>query len=240
LSIRSDGRDPDQSRPIKITPGFMPQAEGSALIETGGTKVICTASVENSVPSFRRGSGLGWITAEYSMLPRATNTRTSREVNRGRPGGRTFEIQRLIGRSLRAVVDMKKLGERAIFVDCDVIQADGGTRTAAITGGWVALALSLAQMAEYKMIPESPLNRYLAAVSVGVVDSVPMLDLCYEEDSRADVDMNVVMTSDDELVEVQATGEGKTFTRSGLDELLSLAEKGVGDLIAAQKAIVKL
>jgi ribonuclease PH len=238
--MRSDGRQADQARALKITPNYMPTAEGSALIEIGNTKVICTASVEEGVPSFRRGSGKGWITAEYSMLPRATSTRTQREVTRGRLGGRTQEIQRLIGRSLRGATDFNALGERTVMIDCDVIQADGGTRTASITGGWLALALAFRQMLDYKLIKKSPLNEYLAAISVGVVDGAPMLDLCYEEDSRADVDMNVVMTSAGEHVEVQATAEKGSFSRSQLDALLDLAAKGVGELVEAQRAIVTL
>ena len=189
---------------------------------------------------FLRGSGKGWVTAEYAMLPRATSTRTSREVTRGRVGGRTHEIQRLIGRSLRAVTNLQKLGERTIYVDCDVLQADGGTRTAAITGGWVALALALKQMVEFKMIRELPLTGHIAATSVGMVDGTAMLDLCYEEDSRAEVDMNVVMTSDDEFVEVQATAEGKVFSASQLQELLGLAASGIHDLIELQKQVVEI
>ena len=238
--MRSDGRQADQARDLKITPDFMPTAEGSVLIEIGNTKVICTASVEEGVPAFRRGSGKGWVTAEYSMLPRATSTRTQREVNRGRLGGRTSEIQRLIGRSLRGSTDLADLGERTVMVDCDVIQADGGTRTASITGGWLALALAFRQMLDYKLIKKNPLNEYLAATSVGIVDGIAMLDLCYEEDSRADVDMNVVMTSAGEHVEVQATAEKGSFARAQLDDLLELAAKGVGELVEAQRAIVTL
>ncbi len=231
---RPDGRANDQLRPLKITPGFMPQAEGSALIETGHTKVICTASVEDSVPGFRRGSGLGWVTAEYAMLPRATNTRTGREVNRGRPSGRTSEIQRLIGRSLRAAIDLSKLGERSILIDCDVLQADGGTRTAAISGAWVALALAVRRMREYEMIKVDPIVRQIAAVSVGVVDGAPMLDLCYEEDSAAEVDMNVVMTSHDEFIEIQSTAEGAPFKDEALTALIALSRKGVAEIVAVQ------
>lgn len=238
--MRSDGRRADQVRDLKITPGFMPTAEGSALIEIGHTKVICTASVEEGVPAFRRGSGKGWVTAEYSMLPRATSTRTQREVNRGRSGGRTQEIQRLIGRSLRGATDLDALGERTVLIDCDVIQADGGTRTASITGGWLALALAFRQMLDYNVIKKNPLNEYLAAISVGIVDGVPLLDLCYEEDSRADVDMNVVMTSAGEHVEVQATAEKGSFSRVQLDELLDLAGKGVAELVEAQRGIVTI
>ena len=210
------------------------------LIEVGHTKVICAASLEETVPGFRRGSGKGWITAEYGMLPRSTSTRSPREVNRGRPGGRTHEIQRLIGRSLRGVTDLDKLGERTLMVDCDVIQADGGTRTASITGGWVALALALQQMVEFNVIPRLPLQHHLAATSVGVIDGVPMLDLCYEEDSQAAVDMNVVMTSGGEYVEVQATAEHSSFSRTQLDELLALAGGGIQSLVEIQRQVVSL
>lgn len=232
--MRIDKRQLDELRAVKITPGFMPTAEGSALIETGHTKVICSASVEDGVPGFKRGSGTGWVTAEYAMLPRATNTRTNREVNRGRPSGRTSEIQRLIGRSLRAAIDMKKLGERSILIDCDVLQADGGTRTAAITGAWVALALAIQTMQKYDMIKESPLTHQIAAISVGVVGGEPMLDLCYEEDSRADTDMNVVMNAKGEYIEVQATAEASPFSDSDLVRLLELAQIGRTALISAQ------
>ena len=210
------------------------------MIEVGHTKVICAASVEEGVPAFLRGSGKGWVTAEYAMLPRATSTRTSREVTRGRVGGRTHEIQRLIGRSLRAVTNLEKLGERTIYVDCDVIQADGGTRTAAITGGWVALAMALKQMTDFGMVRELPLLSHVAATSVGMVDGAAMLDLCYEEDSRAEVDMNVVMTSSDEFVEIQATAEGKVFSSSQLQQLLGLAASGIHDLIELQKQVVEI
>ncbi len=238
--MRHDGRRPEELRATKITPNYLPTAEGSVLIEVGHTKVICAASLEETVPGFRRGSGKGWITAEYGMLPRSTSTRSPREVNRGRPGGRTHEIQRLIGRSLRGVTDLDKLGERTLMVDCDVIQADGGTRTASITGGWVALALALQQMVEFNMIPRLPLQHHLAATSVGVVDGVPMLDLCYEEDSQAAVDMNVVMTSGGEYVEVQATAEHSSFSRTQLDELLALADGGIQSLVDIQRQIVSL
>ncbi|MBI1358548.1 MAG: ribonuclease PH [Acidobacteria bacterium] len=233
--VRPDGRAADQLRPLTITPGFLPNAEGSALIETGHTKVICAASVENGVPPFRKGSGQGWVTAEYAMLPRATSTRTGREVNRGRPSGRTSEIQRLIGRSLRAAIDFKKLGERSILIDCDVLQADGGTRTAAITGAWVALALAVRQMLDYNLISEDPLLYQIAAVSVGVVDKTPLLDLCYEEDSAAEVDMNVVMTSADEFIEIQSTAEGAPFNHAALGSLLDLSRLGVQQLAAGQR-----
>ncbi len=238
--MRHDGRRPEELRPTKITPNYLPTAEGSVLIEVGHTKVICAASLEETVPGFRRGSGKGWITAEYGMLPRSTSTRSPREVNRGRPGGRTHEIQRLIGRSLRGVTDLDKLGERTLMVDCDVIQADGGTRTASITGGWVALALALQQMVEFNVIPRLPLQQHLAATSVGVIDGVPMLDLCYEEDSQAAVDMNVVMTSGGEYVEVQATAEHSSFSRTQLDELLALAGGGIQSLVEIQRQVVSL
>ena len=235
---RIDGRQPDQPRPVKITPGFLPAAEGSALIETGNTKVICTASVEDTVPGFKRGSGQGWVTAEYAMLPRSTSTRTTREVSRGRPSGRTSEIQRLIGRALRASVDFSKLGERSILIDCDVLQADGGTRTAAITGAWVALALAVKQLRKFDAVKQDPLVSQIAAISVGVVGSAPMLDLCYEEDSRADVDMNVVMTAGGEFVELQATAEQRSFPGRDLDEMLRLAKSGIDILLEAQREAV--
>lgn len=238
--MRIDSRNNDQPRPVKITPGFLVTAEGSVLIEVGHTKVICTASLEDSVPQFLRGTGKGWVTAEYSMLPRATSTRTAREVNRGRVSGRTSEIQRLIGRSLRAVTNLEKLGERSIFVDCDVIQADGGTRTASITGGWLALALALKQMVEYGTLKKMPLTDYVAATSVGIVDGDLMLDLCYDEDARAEVDMNVVMTAAGEFVEVQATAERETFGGERLNDLLALARRGIAELVEIQKGIVAL
>ena len=225
---------------MTITPGFLPAAEGSALIEIGHTKVICTASLEEAVPGWLRGGGRGWVTAEYGMLPRSTSTRTQREATRGRLGGRTHEIQRLIGRALRSVTRLDKLGERMIHIDCDVLQADGGTRTAAITGGWVALALALKQMVDFRMIAEMPLSEPLAAISVGMVDGAAMLDLCYEEDSRAEVDMNVVMTAGGEFAEVQSTGESRTFTLDQLGRMLELAKGGVAKLIEAQKSIVTM
>jgi ribonuclease PH len=238
--MRSDGRQPNQLRPVTITPGFLAAAEGSALIEIGHTKVVCSASLEEAVPPWLRGAGRGWITAEYGMLPRATTTRTAREVTRGHPGGRTQEIQRLIGRALRSVTRLEQLGERTIYIDCDVLQADGGTRTAAITGGWVALALALQQMVEFRMIGAMPLREPLAAVSVGLVDGVATLDLCYEEDSRAEVDMNVVMTEAGEYAEVQSTGESRTFTLEQLQHMLALAKDGIARLIRVQKSAVKL
>jgi ribonuclease PH len=238
--MRTDGRQPDESRAVKITPDYLATAEGSALIEVGHTQVICTATLEQGVPPFRKGSGKGWVTAEYSMLPRSTSTRSPREVNRGRPGGRTHEIQRLIGRCFRGATDLGKLGERTLIIDCDVIQADGGTRTASITGGWVALALALRQMVEFEMVQKMPLTHYLAATSVGIVDGTPMLDLCYEEDSRAEVDMNVVMTSAGEYVELQATAEQKSFHSDQLLQLLELADRGIRELIELQQQIVTL
>ena len=238
--MRIDGRTPQQPRQTRIQPDILATAEGSALIEAGNTRVICTATVENKVPPFLRGAGRGWVTAEYAMLPRSTSTRTPRQTAQGRPSGRTFEIQRLIGRSLRTAVDMEKLGERTITVDCDVMQADGGTRTAAITGGWVAMALAVRELLKFNAIPASPLRHYVAAISVGLVDGVAMLDLCYEEDSRADVDMNVVMTSAGDFVELQASAEGRTFDRAEFDAQMDLAQSGIADLIAAQRKLVSL
>ncbi len=221
-----------------MTPQVMLHAEGSCLIETGRTRVICTASVEDRVPPFLRNQGKGWVTAEYGMLPRATNTRVQRESTAGKVGGRTMEIQRLIGRSLRAVVNMNKLGERTIWVDCDVIQADGGTRTAAITGAFVAMVLAMQHMVDAKMIQAIPVRDYLAATSVGVIDGVPMLDLAYEEDSRADVDMNIIRTGDGRFIEVQGTAEKDPFPRATLDRLLDLGSTGIDQLIDKQRAIV--
>ena len=222
-------------RPVEIVTGYLKTAEGSALIQVGNTHVLCAASVEDTVPPFLRNSGKGWVTAEYSMLPRATARRTPREVNRGRPSGRTHEIQRLIGRAMRSVVDLAALGERTITVDCDVIQADGGTRTASITGAFVALALALRQMVEFRVLRTSPLRDYLAATSVGLVNGVPMLDLCYEEDSAADVDMNVAMTGAGQFVEVQATAEHHPFDDAQMASLLDLARGGIAQLIEMQK-----
>jgi ribonuclease PH len=235
---RQDGRAPDAVRPTTITPDFTIHAEGAVLIEVGRTKVICTASVEERVPPFLRGSGKGWVTAEYGMLPRATTTRMQREATAGKVGGRTQEIQRLIGRSLRAVIAMTELGERTIWVDCDVIQADGGTRTAAITGGFVALVLALERVREKGQLPRVPVTDYVAATSVGVIGGTPMLDLAYEEDSRADVDMNIVKTSDGRFIEVQGTAEAQPFNRAELDALLALADTGIATLIARQREVV--
>jgi ribonuclease PH len=236
--MRSDQREPNQLRPVRITPHYLATAEGSALIEFGHTRVLCAATIEDSVPPFLRGAGKGWVTAEYAMLPRATSTRTAREVNKGRQSGRTMEIQRLIGRALRAVVDMEALGERSVILDCDVIQADGGTRTAAITGAWVALALAVQQLKQCKAVAKDPLLDHVAAISVGVVGGTPMLDLCYEEDSGAEVDMNVVLTGAGQFVEVQATAEKKTFDDAALAGLLALARKGIGELVELQRAAI--
>jgi ribonuclease PH len=235
---RTDGRTPDAIRPTRLTSEFTMHAEGAVLIEAGRTKVICTASIEERVPPFLRGTGKGWVTAEYGMLPRATTTRTQREASAGKVGGRTQEIQRLIGRSLRSVVTMTELGERTVWIDCDVIQADGGTRTAAITGGFVALVLALERLREKGSIPRIPVTDYVAATSVGVIGGTPMLDLAYEEDSRADVDMNVVKTADGRFIEVQGTAETQPFARAELDELLALADKGIAALVGVQREIV--
>ncbi len=235
---RTDGRLASAVRTIRITPDFTAHAEGSVLIEVGQTKVICTASVEDRVPPFLRGAGKGWVTAEYGMLPRATNTRMTRESTAGKVGGRTQEIQRLIGRSLRAVVAMRDLGERTIWVDCDVIQADGGTRTAAITGGFVALVLALGRLRDRGTLPRVPVTHYVAATSVGIVDGVPMLDLAYEEDSRAEVDMNVVKVSDGRFIELQGTAETQPFNRDQLNELLALADAGISDLMDLQRQVI--
>jgi ribonuclease PH len=232
---RFDGRKVDELRPVKITKDYLAYAEGSVLIEMGNTKVICTASIEDRVPPFLKGKGSGWVTAEYSMLPRSTQTRKPRESSRGKVEGRTQEIQRLIGRALRAVVDLETLGEKTIWIDCDVIQADGGTRTASITGAFVALAKALYKLYEEKTIQQLPLRNYVAAVSVGVVDEIPVLDLCYEEDSNAKVDMNIVMTDMKEFIEVQGTGEEAPFSRQDLMALLALGEKGNEALIQIQK-----
>ena len=236
MGERTDGRQPDELRGVTITPGFMPYAEGSCLIEMGETKVICTASVEEGVPRWLRGQGMGWVTAEYSMLPRATTERSGRDVNRGRVGGRTQEIQRLIGRSLRAVTDLEKLGEWSITVDCDVLRADGGTRTASITGGYVALRQAVTWMLGEGRVADDPIHTEVAAISVGILDQVPTLDLKYDEDSSADVDMNVVMTGTGHFVEVQGTAEGRIFDRKQLDEMLELAAKGITELLAHQEA----
>lgn len=233
--MRIDGRKPDELRPVIITPGYLKYPQGSCLIEAGDTKVICTAMVEDKVPPFLKGTSSGWVTAEYSMLPGATQDRTSREVSRGRPGGRTMEIQRLIGRCLRAAVDHEALGERTVWIDCDVIQADGGTRTAAVTGGFVALALALAKLNETEQWAKFPVRDYVAAVSVGVYQGVPMLDLCYAEDSAAEVDMNIVLTGSGEFIEIQGTAEQAPFSATVLEQLLALAKQGIENLVKIQK-----
>jgi ribonuclease PH len=235
--MRSDGRAADQLRETRMTAGFLMHAEGSVLIEVGRTRVVCSASVEDRVPQFLRNTGKGWVTAEYGMLPRATTTRTQREASAGRVGGRTQEIQRLIGRSLRSVTRLPEIGERTIWVDCDVIQADGGTRTASITGGFVALVLALRKLRESGAIRTLPVQDHVAATSVGVVGGVPMLDLAYDEDSRADVDMNVVKTGDGRFVEVQGTAEGPPFERAAMDSLMELADRGIRDLVELQRTL---
>ncbi len=236
MFYRSDNRALDQLRPVRLVPDFISTAEGSVLIEAGNTRVICTASVEETVPQWMRNSGRGWVTGEYGMIPRATLTRTPRDVVRGRINGRTQEIQRLIGRALRAVVDLSKLGERTIFLDCDVIQADGGTRTASITGAFVALALAIQKLLEADTLKAVPIRDYLAAVSVGIVDGEVLLDLNYEEDSRAEVDMNFVMTGARKFVELQATAEQRPFDDAQLQRMMELARKGTAELIEKQHA----
>ena len=236
--MRADGRLDEQLRPTRILPNFLLHAEGSVLVESGRTKVICTASVEERVPPFRRNSGKGWITAEYGMLPRATTTRTQREASAGRVGGRTQEIQRLIGRSLRAVVRMEELGERTITLDCDVIQADGGTRTASITGAFVAMAFAIGRLRETDQIRTMPITDYVAATSVGIVGGMPMLDLAYAEDSKADVDMNIVKTGGGQYIELQGTAEAMPFGREALNRLLDLGDGGIRQLVALQRGLV--
>jgi ribonuclease PH len=235
MSSRPDGRRPDQLREVTITRGWLDHAEGSVLVEFGSTRVLCAASVLEDVPRWRRGSGLGWITAEYAMLPRATNTRNDRESVKGRVGGRTHEISRLVGRSLRACIDLKALGENSVMIDCDVLQADGGTRTAAITGGYVALADALGWLVSRKRCKGNPLVGSVAAVSVGIIDGEPRLDLCYAEDVAAETDMNVVCTGGGEFVEVQGTAEREPFDRKLLDQLLDLATAGCADLTRLQR-----
>ncbi|WP_158941828.1 ribonuclease PH [Granulicella sp. S190] len=236
--FRPDHRTADALRQVRIIPHYVSMAEGSVLMESGNTRVLCNATIEQGVPGWLRNSGRGWVTAEYGMLPRATLTRTARESERGKVGGRTHEIQRLIGRSLRSVVDMKALGERTIILDCDVLQADGGTRTAAITGACVALALALGKLVKAGTLKTSPLKQMVAATSVGIVDGNVLLDLAYEEDSRAAVDMNVVMLADGGLVETQATAEHDSYTRIQLGQMLDYAEKGIRELLAAQRTIL--
>src|ERR1044071_3838841 len=234
--LRTDNRAPDELRAVRITPGFLVNAEGSALIEMGNTRVICAASIEDKLPPHLRSQrSEGWVTAEYGMLPRSTHTRTAREIGRGGPSGRTHEIQRLIGRSLRAISNRKVLGERTITLDCDVLQADGGTRTAAITGAYVACAIACKRLLKEKKVSKSPIISEVAAVSVGIVDGTPLLDLKYDEDSRAEVDMNVVCTGDGRFIEVQGTAEGLPFTREQMDNLLELAKKGIAELVALRR-----
>jgi ribonuclease PH len=235
---RTDGRSATELRATRLTPGFLAHAEGSVLIEVGRTKVVCAASIEDRVPPFLRNTGKGWVTAEYGMLPRATSTRTQRESTAGKVGGRTQEIQRLIGRSLRSVTRLNDLGERTIWLDCDVIQADGGTRTASITGGFVALVLALGRLKDLALIKEIPIVDYVAATSVGIVDGAALLDLAYEEDSRADVDMNLVKTGDGRFIELQGTAEGPPFDKRALEALMELADTGIRELIALQKTVV--
>ncbi|GIP55017.1 ribonuclease PH [Paenibacillus sp. Marseille-P2973] len=236
--MRINGREANERRPMKLTVDINKYAEGSVYIEVGDTKVMCTATVEEKVPMFMKGQGKGWVTAEYSMLPRATQTRNQRESARGKLTGRTMEIQRLIGRALRSVVDLQALGERSITIDCDVLQADGGTRTTSITGAFVALAIAVNKLALKHSLPVFPITDYLASVSVGVVGQQMLLDLNYEEDSKAKVDMNVVMTGQSQFVEVQGTGEEKPFSRQELDGLLALAEKGIQEMIQQQREVL--
>jgi ribonuclease PH len=238
MFYRSDNRAPDQMRPVNIIPDFISTAEGSALIEIGNTRVICTASIEQSVPVFLRNSGKGWITSEYAMIPRATLTRTPREVVKGRASGRTHEIQRLIGRALRAVTDLKRLGERTIWIDCDVIQADGGTRTASITGAFVAMGLALQKLVEAGTLSAAPIRDFIAATSVGIVEGEVLLDLAYEEDSQADVDLNLVMTGSKKLVEIQATAEQHPFDDAQLKKMMDYARAGIDSLVTKQQAIL--
>ena len=240
VGLRPDGRAADALRPVTVQRHFTVHAEGSVLVSFGDTRVLCTASVEDKVPPHKRGSGEGWVTAEYGMLPRATHTRGDREAARGKQSGRTQEIQRLIGRSLRSVVDLRALGERSILIDCDVLQADGGTRTAAITGAWVALHDAVSWLIAQDKLKVSPISDGLAAISVGIVKGTPMLDLAYTEDSVCDTDMNVVMTASGGFVEIQGTAEGAPFTRAEMDSLLALADKGIRELVSAQRAALAL
>ena len=236
--MRPSGRQADEMRPVRFTPDYTRHAEGSVLTQFGGTSVLCTASVENRVPVWLRGNGSGWVTGEYGMLPRATHTRSAREAARGKQSGRTLEIQRLIGRSLRAVTDLQALGERTVTLDCDVIQADGGTRTAAISGAYVALVLAVRRLTAKNTLGSNPLHGQVAAVSVGIYDGVPVLDLDYDEDSQAETDMNIVMNDAGNFIEVQGTAEGHAFTDKELAAMLELARKGAGEIIAAQDAIL--
>jgi ribonuclease PH len=237
--MRPSGRNPDQLREIKFTCGYTKHAEGSVLVEFGDTRVICTASVDNQVPRFLKGKGEGWVTAEYGMLPRSTHSRMGREASSGRQGGRTLEIQRLIGRSLRAAVDLKALGENTITIDCDVLQADGGTRTASITGGFVALSIAIQYMLKRKIIRTNPLHGQVASVSVGIYNGVPVLDLDYAEDSHAETDMNVVMNDASAFIEIQGTAEGHAFRRDELNAMLDLASSGIGQLLEKQRAALE-
>jgi len=237
--VRIDKRQPVDMRPVKVTTNYLLTAEGSVLIEVGNTRVLCTASVEESVPPFLRNSGKGWVTAEYSMLPRATATRTPREVTKGRPSGRTMEIQRLIGRALRSVIDFDVLGERSILLDCDVLQADGGTRTAAITGAYIALSGAVRNLVKYGAVKRSPIRDFVAATSVGIVGGVTMLDLCYQEDSQADVDMNIVMTGAGRYVELQSTAEKTPFDDEQLAQLMALGRAGIAQLVEIQRGFEK-
>ena len=238
--MRIDGRKPAQMRPVTVEPDYLLTAEGSVLISVGHTRVLCAASVEDTVPNFLRGGGQGWVTAEYAMLPRATITRTPREIKKGREGGRTMEIQRLIGRALRGVIDLRALGERSIVLDCDVLQADGGTRTTAITGAFIALGLAVGKLVKGGILRTNPIRDYVAATSVGILNGEGLLDLCYEEDSAAEVDMNIVMTGSGKFVELQATAEQKEFDDAQLATLLSLGRQGVSELITLQKKYVTL
>lgn len=238
--MRIDGRRDDHARPIKITRKYTKYAEGSVLIEAGDTKVICTASIEDKVPIFLKGKGEGWITCEYNMIPRATHTRKPRDITRGKMDGRTMEIQRLIGRALRSVVDLRSIGEKTIWIDCDVIQADGGTRTASITGAFVALVDAVNKLHKQTPFQIYPIREFVSAISVGIVNGVKMLDLCYEEDSKAKVDMNIIMTDSGEFVEIQGTGEESPFSREDLNQLLALGEKGIKQVIQVQKDTLKM
>ena len=238
--MRPDNRSPSEMRPVRITTDYLQTAEGSALIEVGSTRVLCAATIDDSVPHFLRNRGRGWVTAEYSMLPRSTVERTPREITKGRPSGRTQEIQRLIGRSMRSVVDTLALGERTVILDCDVLQADGGTRTAAITGAFVAMGIALSRMVEYGGLKSTPIKDYVAAVSVGIFQGEPRVDLCYEEDSRAEVDMNLVMTGAGRFVEVQATAEQTPFDEGQLQQLLAMGRSAIEQLLAIQRGLVKL
>lgn len=237
--VRQDGRKPDELRKVKVTKNYIKYAEGSCLIEFGNTKIITTASVEQGVPPFLRGKGVGWVTGEYGMLPRSCRSRVPREASKGRLGGRTQEIQRLIGRSMRAVIDMSKLGERTIWMDCDVIQADGSTRCASITGSFISLVLALGKMRKDKLIDSIPVSDHVAAVSAGIVNGVRMLDLDYDEDSNSEVDMNIIMTSAGRFIEVQGTAEKKPFTKPDMDHLVALAHKGINELVTIQRRALK-